>query len=231
MHNSPKSAKYLSSQRGVILFITLIVLVAMTLAAIAMMRSVDTGNTIANNITFGQNNTLMGDWAIEQAFVWLDANKTNLDANRQDLGYYATREGGHAVLVDADWFDEDNWQNARVYDEDSEPAAPEGYRVAVLINRMCSLTGSVSGTNQECMRTAAAPPTNAINLKVKTTDDDDDKTVHKFNASGMLVAGGSAAGGAAYNIPGNIFYRVTVRIEGPRNSLSIIQSMAAISPT
>jgi len=42
------------SQRGVILLIALIMLVAMTLAAIGMMRSVDTGSVIAGNMAFKQ---------------------------------------------------------------------------------------------------------------------------------------------------------------------------------
>lgn len=41
-------------QRGVVLLITLIILVAMTLAGIGMMRSVDTGNVIAGNLAFRQ---------------------------------------------------------------------------------------------------------------------------------------------------------------------------------
>lgn len=41
-------------QRGVVLLITLIILVAMTLAGIGMMRSVDTGGVIAGNMAFRQ---------------------------------------------------------------------------------------------------------------------------------------------------------------------------------
>ena len=39
-----------SGQSGVVLFIALIVLVAMTLAGIAIMRSVDTGVAISGNV-------------------------------------------------------------------------------------------------------------------------------------------------------------------------------------
>jgi type IV pilus assembly protein PilX len=42
------------SQRGVVLLIALIMLVAMTLAGIGMMRSVDTGSVIAGNLAFKQ---------------------------------------------------------------------------------------------------------------------------------------------------------------------------------
>jgi Tfp pilus assembly protein PilX len=42
-------------QRGAILFIALIVLVAMSLAGIALMRSVDTNVLIAGNLAFRQS--------------------------------------------------------------------------------------------------------------------------------------------------------------------------------
>ena len=53
------------AQRGVILFIALIVLVAMSLAGIALMRSVDTNVMIAGNLAFRQGATLAADRAFE----------------------------------------------------------------------------------------------------------------------------------------------------------------------
>ena len=52
-------------EQGVVLFIALIVLVAMSLAGIALMRSVDTGILIAGNLGFRQNATHVGDLGIE----------------------------------------------------------------------------------------------------------------------------------------------------------------------
>jgi len=49
------------AQRGVVLLITLIILVAMTLAGIGMMRSVDTGSIIAGNLAFRQAAANAGD--------------------------------------------------------------------------------------------------------------------------------------------------------------------------
>ena len=62
------------AQSGVVLFIALIILVAMTLAGIALMRSVDTNVLIAGNLAFRQATTLAGDWGIEEARSWLTAN-------------------------------------------------------------------------------------------------------------------------------------------------------------
>src|SRR6185295_17298658 len=60
-----------NAQRGVVLFIALIVLVAMTLAGIAMMRSVDTNNLIAGNLAFKNAASSAGDAAIEVARNWV----------------------------------------------------------------------------------------------------------------------------------------------------------------
>ena len=58
-------------QHGVVMFISLIILVAMTLAGIALMRSVDTGTIIAGNLAFRQNTTYVGDIGVEAARAWL----------------------------------------------------------------------------------------------------------------------------------------------------------------
>lgn len=55
-------------QRGVVLLIALIILVAMTLAGIGMMRSVDTGSVIAGNLAFKQATLLASDRGIGDAF-------------------------------------------------------------------------------------------------------------------------------------------------------------------
>src|SRR4051812_44344510 len=58
-------------QRGVVLFIALIVLVAMTLAAIALVRAVDTSTQVAGNIGFKQSTVQSSDMGGEQAISWL----------------------------------------------------------------------------------------------------------------------------------------------------------------
>lgn len=59
------------AQRGVVLLITLIILVAMTLAGIGMMRSVDTGSIIAGNMAFRQAAANAGEAGTQVAFNYL----------------------------------------------------------------------------------------------------------------------------------------------------------------
>lgn len=89
----PKTARMRaarSAQRGVVLFIALIVLVAMTLAGLGMMRSVDTNNLIAGNLAFKNAASSAGDAAVEAARTWLESQTPgSLEANNAALGYFA----------------------------------------------------------------------------------------------------------------------------------------------
>lgn len=65
-------------QQGVVLMMALIMLVALTLAGIALVRSVDTTNLIAGNLAFKQAATSSGDRGTEDAVVFLNGNKPTL---------------------------------------------------------------------------------------------------------------------------------------------------------
>ena len=52
-------------QRGVVLLIALIVLVAMTLAGIGMMRSIDSGTLVSGNIGFREAAVATADTGVE----------------------------------------------------------------------------------------------------------------------------------------------------------------------
>jgi type IV pilus assembly protein PilX len=89
----PKTARIRamrSAQRGVVLFIALIVLVAMTLAGIGMMRSVDTNNMIAGNLAFKSAAASAGDAAIEASRNWVMSNTPGqLQTDQPANGYFA----------------------------------------------------------------------------------------------------------------------------------------------
>src|SRR4030081_2225685 len=54
-------------QHGVVLFVALIVMVALSLAAIALIRSVDTTTTVIGNLAFRQASILPANMAVEEA--------------------------------------------------------------------------------------------------------------------------------------------------------------------
>ena len=59
---TPKQA-----QRGVVLFIALIVMVALSLAAVALVRSIDTTNAVIGNLGFRMSSILPANLAVESA--------------------------------------------------------------------------------------------------------------------------------------------------------------------
>jgi len=81
-----------SAQRGVSLVFSLMTLVALSLAAVALIRSVDTGATILGNLSFKQDTLLAAEDASRQAIQWLASNTggTTLHNNVLDQGYSAS---------------------------------------------------------------------------------------------------------------------------------------------
>lgn len=95
------------SQRGVVLLIALILLVVMTLAGIGMMRSVDTGSVIAGNLAFKQATLNASDAGTNAAFNALIAvansnnplDKAVLNSNGNNTVSCANAPGVTAVVA------------------------------------------------------------------------------------------------------------------------------------
>jgi type IV pilus assembly protein PilX len=125
------------AQRGVVLFIALIVLVAMTLAGIAIMRSVDTGNLIAGNVAFKQGTLQGGDLGANSAIKWLEANAFTgkLDNDSPDDAYNAQGD-------EPNWSDDAAWADAKTAGTDKA-----GNTVQYKINRLCKDDGPPQNNN------------------------------------------------------------------------------------
>jgi Tfp pilus assembly protein PilX len=81
------------AQGGIVLLFALIALVSMTLAAVALLRSVDTSNLVAGNIALKQGAIQEGDRAMNEAFACLDTGgaliSVSLAADNATCHYYA----------------------------------------------------------------------------------------------------------------------------------------------
>lgn len=80
-HLIPSISAPAQRQRGVVLLIALIVLIAMTLAGLALWRSVDATNVIAGNLAFKESTLMSADRGLQAALVWLDGNRNALGDN------------------------------------------------------------------------------------------------------------------------------------------------------
>jgi len=65
---------YRNKQQGVVLVIALIALMAISLAGVALMRSVDTSNVVSGNIAFNEAAIQMADIGAEQAYTEIMGN-------------------------------------------------------------------------------------------------------------------------------------------------------------
>lgn len=127
-------------QSGVVLIIALIVLVAMSLAGIALFRQVGTGLTIAGNLAFKQSATIAGDQGIEAGLTWL-VNNPNLLDNDQATGYFSSWD----TTFNPETF---NWTGlATTVGTDSA-----GNTVKYVIHRLCQNPNSkVNDSGQKCV--------------------------------------------------------------------------------
>ena len=187
-------------QSGAVLFIALIVLVAMTLAGIAIMRSVDTATLIAGNIAFKQGATQSSDIGVEQAYQWLLANRPALATTNTGQGYYSAR-------ADLNWNDPASWANAVIVPTDSA-----GNTSSYVIHRMCNCADT--GYNGNC----ATGEANQCALDIAAG-------VAPPPAQGDSFTVGSPG----YLQDPRVFYRITVRAQGPRNTTSFVQAMVGVA--
>jgi type IV pilus assembly protein PilX len=195
-----KSYPLPSKQNGVVLFISLIMLVAMTLAAIGLVRSVDTGNLVSGNLAFKQSSVLASDRGIQAGFEWLTNNITSLPNSDLGRGYFSSIQGG-----DPDWFAENVWANAVTLAPDVN-----GNTVQFIIHRLCTqpetaYNGDNAGVPNQCATSlAAAAPNNAD------------------------VGNSMQIGASSYLNNPMVYYRITSRVLGPRNTVSIVQATVMV---
>ena len=196
-------------QRGVVLLIALIVLVAMTLAGIGMMRSIDSGTLVAGNIGYREAAVATADTGVEAARTWLVNNISSLQADVPAQGYYSTRqdslditgnmtEGGHDGV---NWGGSDPTQLVTAFTLGTPDAS--GNTVFYLIHRLCTSPGATSGVVGQ-------------NCAVTTTQQS-----------------GSTQGSPTYNqyamtSQQQVFYRITVRVNGAKNTVSYVQAIVVI---
>jgi type IV pilus assembly protein PilX len=196
-----------AAQDGVVLIIALIMLVAMTLGGLALVRSGYTSTTIAGNLAFQQAATNSGDAGIEAAVKWLETNNTGiaLYSNSAANGYVASKAPTDDASSNQNW---DNlwttvWAPRGVVTvqvgNTSATVDESGNTVQYAIHRLCGASGDPLTIS--CAVSPIATP-----------------------ASG----GGKGGGVLGLNVTSQVYYRITVRVGGPRSTVSYIQATVAL---
>lgn len=199
------------SQSGVVLFIALVALVVMSLAAVALIRSVDTNSQIAGNLSYKQTASISSSYGIEsmaQTVGQRTIASGYSNVNDAGNGYYATCTGfdqagagscnGRNLTADASWVP--GTSSSLATDAVANVVAgvdAYGNTIQYIVERMCSAVGAASSTT--CLQA--------------------------FNAGGC---GGDTCTIIEQPLPPNTppepVFRVTVRIAGPKNTVSYIQT-------
>jgi type IV pilus assembly protein PilX len=204
-------------QRGLTLIIALLVLIAMTLAGVALMRSVDSATLIAGNLAFRQSATASGEAGIQAA---VDDMPTDLTADSSTNGYFAsipspdddfTGNGGGSNAFD--------WSSAK-----SLPLDSAGNAVSYVVQRLCTSAGALDA--------AKCRLTKVVNNVVNTNSAgllQDVKNYRDVRADPSKGAGSGGGSTSAYLTLG--LYRITVRVQGPRNTFSYLQAIVAVAAT
>ena len=195
-----------NKQNGIVLIVALIILVAMTLGGLALMRSMETSSMIAGNIASQQTTIYSSDLGVESAIGWLESNLSSnvLEQNNAPMGYSAS-----ATAMTAN-------QNGAAFWNALSPAgvctlprsgnfcsntqSPDaaGNTVQYMIQRLCNAPGPING--------AGCGAAQGGNL----------------SADGENQAAGEETLGIANN---SAYYRITVRVTGPRNSIGFVQAI------
>lgn len=197
-----------AKQRGVSLFFALIALLVISLAAVALIRSVDTSTLIAGNLAFKQSTTSSGDAGIEAAVAWLAATEAGNTAinvlnntahpfniDNAAVGYYSSTNSALS-LIDGTGI---QWSNADSVLVGTDASANT---TRYVIQRMCR-TPNVAIQNANCLFSGATIDKNGQSIPLPQD---------------VCVGAGCPVAGQAPQL------RITSRTTGPRNSVSYVQA-------
>lgn len=201
----------LKRHKGIVIYIVLVVLVVMSLAALGLMRSVDTGTLISNNISFKQTSLHLADIGTEAAVNELErfalqsadaAYPSNCETDGS-CRYYPVEQ---TLYSDTDPDDIDiptiiDWTKVAATSSVSFPSTfagnnviANGFKVQYVVERLC--TGTLPITD---------PATSCYAL----TDGDE--------------GGSKKVGGGTFTAATELYYRATIRISDDRNAETFVQ--------
>lgn len=222
--HEPRRVK--AGQRGVSLLFSLMGLVVLSLGAVALIRSVDTGLLVLGNLGFKQDSLSVSSLATEQAIQWLSARTSGdtLFKDHRSEGYSSVAmsaleatgprpgadEALDAILVD--WA-EDSCDTSKLPAlggrkvGDCMPAFPKqtlpnGVRYSYVITRLCAAPGD-SAAN-DCVR--------AVELKAGTSTTQRGSLGYGTHLRFVDKSSG-------------IYFRVIARVEGTRGAVSFSETL------
>jgi type IV pilus assembly protein PilX len=208
-------------QRGLSLIFALLALAAMMLAAVAVVRSVDTSGQVLGNLGFKQDTMLASDDAARQAIDWLNGRRTDValyDAIDAE-GYYPNsvptldatgRRATDATRTVIDW-DGNGCARYTVRAACIAPSAQKnlanGVTAHYLITRLCTARGNPTIDDINCARP----------LQVTENDGTDHSGLNHGKPGPISGEAGSG-----------VYFRIIVRAAGARNTVSFTETIVQL---
>lgn len=212
-----KPSGLIQVQRGLSLIVVLLALVTMAFAAVALIRSIDTGTLIMGNLSFKKAATASSDQSVDTAVAWIQANLSGatLNTNATANGYYATSlssldpsgNANDATRARVDWAG-DNCGGCVSADSclacmtpSASTTTSDGYSHSYVITRMCKTEEDPNATTNSCV----LPTTTSAGVSPK---------------KGELKYGDNVR----FTNSGSPYFRIIVRTSGPRNTATITET-------
>lgn len=207
-------------QRGVVLFFALLALAIMSIASVALIRGVDTNNLVTGNLVFRQSASISASQAFES--IAKEMSEVNPTQNNINKAYYESCNTFDNTPAN-NTCKADKLTNATFWEGISKPVPTTvdgndaitngedkfGNKLTYVVERMCSSNYSdetakndFSHALQHCLMSDGGESPN----------------------SAGLVVGQNQNALEGSDIPGSPLYRITLRIVGPKNTLSYLQS-------
>lgn len=206
--------RFAARQRGVVLLFSLIALVVLLIAAVALMRSFNSSMFMSGNIAFKRDLQNQGERAMEVALATFRSgnpldNKAARANDRVNSNYSAKRLPTNAQGIPLSLQNENDLdlEFKKVGIVANDIAATPGVTVRYVIDRMCNTTGDESSLGADvCMLANNPAPTGGSASNLLNAD------------KAPLCPTCSSAS------PQGVVYRLTVRVSGPRATRSFFQS-------
>ena len=187
-------------QRGVVLIFTLIILLILTIGAVALMRSMNTSLTSAGNLAFRRDLANQGEQAVSNVMTAFKAGgalstsavtDSNVPANNYSASMLATNAQGvpNILLKQDSAFNSTGFTSSA---NDITTAAYPDVTIRYVIDRMCTNVGATVAN--QCVQSSAAP------------------------------LGGTANGSQSLTPPSATVYRLSVRVTGARSTQVFLQT-------
>ncbi|MFT3789863.1 MAG: hypothetical protein QM741_02050 [Rudaea sp.] len=190
-------------QKGVALFAALIALVIVMLAAIALIRSTDTAQAIAGNLSIKRDITHESELAVQNALALFNTGALGSETTRQsDLAtanYSATALASNAYGIPLSLI------SASTASGETSAGANTGITWRYVIDRMCPYTGAYNAS------------TNACQVSQSTS----------IYTNSMDVHSSSIGLTSSYSL--SLVYRISVRVTDARGAQSFFQTNLGVS--